>query len=854
MKLPAETPFSTKRLYPADFAVTVLTASLLTFWMLMGGLPVFAQSYFSQAPQPKPPLQTQSPAPDSRQPGRPAPESDGALNPALVKPENPAPAHQPGPDFQLVPDRPPPGSQVVPDRPAPGRDFIDTGGTAATPKPGQPPPGGEVADIVGLDTVGPDPFGPETVGSDTKGTVKADRSDTETSGPVFPPENIVRPPQPPVETLFEQVRRGNGKTVYQQLKARFKTEMLVATQDHGRDATAFHRTYLINLLQAGEGAAAFAEQEATARAFVENYPNDPRFPEAFFLLNQALFQQGKPLEESFLFNGEALGSLTRKMQAGYLVMLSRDKALAGEFAEAARLLLEALNSRVFTGREHQTQIEEYLGKSPDIATLRNVLRDHSQVKWLTQRAPFMLARVYLNLGIVAGATEEIRKIVAGNLLQNQADKELLEEFNAEIESRNAIRPQRIGVLLPLSSSSRLLQSLALETFEGLRMAVQFPNGKNQEGSILIPIPAFEPAQGGDFPASKPRKNPTYFELVVRDSGNNAAQARRHVEALVQEERVAAIIGPIARAESEAAAEKAEELGVPLISLSLSLEIPEETSFVFRHNKSQVEEIHDLVRYAIGYLHARRFAILYPRSGFGRLMMKQFWHEVREQGGKIVAVSSYRRPKRLSRGRSDQVRFNEIFERFTGKNRPVDPADLELAKKLDDSLPDPIVDFDAIFIPVGPTGMRDLQLIAPYPVTVDAEHVILLGNRFWNQNGLVIAGNGKLNGAVFIDSFDRTGVRPEMLVFQGRHRTIFGHRRKYKPPTLYTGLGYDSARILIKLLNDPRHRSRKRLAQGLKKMDPYYGVTGWTRFKKTGESVKESMFFRIKRGRIVRINP
>ena len=680
------------------------------------------------------------------------------------------------------------------------------------------------------------------------------RPDPGSSRPVFPPENIVKPPHPPLETLFEKVRRGNGKVVYQQLKERFKTEMLVATQDHDRDATAFHRTYLINLLRAGEEAASFAEQEATARAFVEHYPNDKRFPEAYFLLNQALFQQGKPLEESFLFDGEALASLTRKMQAVYLVMLSKDKALAGEFGEAARLLLEERKIRVFPGGQRQAQIEEYLGKLPDIGVLRKILSDHSQVEWLNKRAPFLLARVFLNLGIVAGAIQEVRKILTGDLVENQADREKLEGLNEEIESRNSIRPQRIGVLLPLGSSSRLLRSLAVQTFEGLRMAVQFPEGKNREGAILPPIPNYVSGLREDFSGRENRKPPTYFELVVRNSGNNAALARRMVEELVQEERVVAIIGPIARAESEAAAAKAEELGVPLISLSLSMKLPEEASFVFRHSKSQAEEIRDLVSYAMNYLHARRFAILYPQSGFGRSMMRRFWREVKKQGGKIVAVSSYRRPRRLSRGRSDQVKFNEIFGKFTGKDRPVDPADLELAKKLNDSLPDPIVDFDAIFIPVGPSGMQDLQLIAPYPVTVDAENVKLLGNRFWNQNGLLVAGNGKLNGAVFIDSFDRNGVNPDLLVFRGRHRTIFGHRRKYHPPTHYTGLGYDSARILIKLLNDPRHRSRKRLAQALKKMESFFGVTGWTRFKRTGESVKESMFFQVKRGRIVRIKP
>ena len=168
----------------------------------------------------------------------------------------------------------------------------------------------------------------------------------------------MKSPHPLLETLFEKVRSGNGKVVYQQLKERFKTEMLVATQDHDRDATAFHRTYLINLLRAGEEAASFAEQEATARAFVEHYPNDKRFPEAYFLLNQALFQQGKPLEESFLFDGEALASLTRKMQAVYLVMLSKEKALAWEFGDAARWRLEERKIQVVPGGQSHAQIEE----------------------------------------------------------------------------------------------------------------------------------------------------------------------------------------------------------------------------------------------------------------------------------------------------------------------------------------------------------------------------------------------------------------------------------------------------------------------------------------------------------------
>ena len=63
---------------------------------------------------------------------------------------------------------------------------------------------------------------------------------------------------------------------------------------------------------------------------------------------------------------------------------------------------------------------------------------------------------------------------------------------------------------------------------------------------------------------------------------------------------------------------------------------------------------------------------------------------------------------------------------------ISPEERALLEAVDDTEPDPIVDFDALFIPVGPNGTQDLQLIAPYPVTVDAEHVQLPGSRFWND--------------------------------------------------------------------------------------------------------------------------
>jgi ABC-type branched-subunit amino acid transport system substrate-binding protein len=165
-----------------------------------------------------------------------------------------------------------------------------------------------------------------------------------------------------------------------------------------------------------------------------------------------------------------------------------------------------------------------------------------------------------------------------------------------------------------------------------------------------------------------------------------------------------------------------------------------------------------------------------------------------------------------------------------------------------------VDFDALYIPIGPDGIQDLQLIAPYPITVDAEHVQLLGSRFWNDSSVLVAGDGKLDGAVFVDAFDLTSANPKVEAFHTRHRMFFGHHAQYRPPTYYTGLGYDTVNLLMSLLDNPRNRSRRALRDALVHMEPYFGVTGWTRFKQNGEAEKESMFFRIKGNEIVRLLP
>jgi ABC-type branched-subunit amino acid transport system substrate-binding protein len=658
--------------------------------------------------------------------------------------------------------------------------------------------------------------------------------------------------EPALRDLLVLVEAGRGHEAYAALAEGMPAELERARQ-RGDDAAELERELLIHLLRAGEGLAEPEEQERTARRFIEKYPDAAGFPAAFFYLSRALFAQDKPLEESFFFDENAFQRLPAWMQTGMLTMRSRAAARRGRYLRAAEFLMTELELFSTLRATRPDEVVALLEQVDDVEALMGFLARFWTFDWLEEKKPFLRVRALINEGSVGQALLAINGILREGSATSPAQIKAIHAARAGIESRLLISPERIGVLLPLSSSSAALRELARETLDGLRMAIRFAGGGGavRNGAPGANVDSWLPAESAK---GKPRGLSPGFELVIRDTANDPERAAETMRQLAAEEHVIAVIGPIARSESTAAASAAEAHGVPLVSLSLTLEIPEDSRFVFRHSKGQEEEVRDIVRYAMDYAGARRFVLLYPETGYGRRITELFWNMVEEKGGRVVGAESYRKLAGSPIRRTGEVGLKEIFERFTGLDRPQDERDIALREALGDSRGDPIVDFDAVFIPIGPTGSQDLALIAPYPVTVDAENVLLLGNRFWNNDEVIVAGDGKLDGAVFVDAFDRMSFEPRLRNFRRLHRIMFGHRANFRAATYYTAFAYDTMTMLMQGIREKKKRTRQELAHWLVTMKPYSGVTGLTTFLETGEAVKESMFFRVESDRIRRIVP
>lgn len=146
----------------------------------------------------------------------------------------------------------------------------------------------------------------------------------------------------------------------------------------------------------------------------------------------------------------------------------------------------------------------------------------------------------------------------------------------------------IGAILPLSGPARELGQRALR---GLMIAAGTPSDGPQP--------------------------PDAAQLVFRDDASDPERAVRAVDELVSVHRAVAIIGPLDHACAERAAQRARELGVPMISLSAT-ELAADTE-AFRLSPTLDEELRALIT-AAAARGARTLAVLRPETRWGERAM------------------------------------------------------------------------------------------------------------------------------------------------------------------------------------------------------------------------------------------
>lgn len=370
-----------------------------------------------------------------------------------------------------------------------------------------------------------------------------------------------------------------------------------------------------------------------------------------------------------------------------------------------------------------------------------------------------------------------------------------------------------------------------------------------------------------------------IHLIVADTASDPEQAIKAVEEL-NEKRVTAIIGPIAT--SEAAAKAAQEHGIPIITLTQSSGVPEIGEFVFRNFITPQMQVRTLARYAAETLDIDRFAVLYPDENYGETFMNLFWDELLARKASVVGLEDYN---------PAHTDFSDSIKKLAGLYYDV-PADIEAKTRIgplewqpspfealwgigwEDSGPDaesrneaglapyirgllgdrildpeeepePIVDFKAVFIPDSP---EKAGLIIPQLAYYDINEVYLLGTNLWHSDQFIEMARRYVQGAICPSGFYAESRSDAVRRFVDEFRRVYGEE-----PDFFEAIGFDTAMMLIDLLDRSPYFGRTYIREQLPAMPPYDGITGKTRFDDTGEVIKELYLLKVSGRRFVEIS-
>ncbi|MGD9321562.1 MAG: penicillin-binding protein activator [Desulfobacteraceae bacterium] len=342
-----------------------------------------------------------------------------------------------------------------------------------------------------------------------------------------------------------------------------------------------------------------------------------------------------------------------------------------------------------------------------------------------------------------------------------------------------------------------------------------------------------------------------LELVIKDTGGETENAVLAVEELAKEEKVMAIIGPLVSTPTLAAARKAQELGVPIITLTQKEGVTDEGDMVFRNFLTPSKEIQSILEKVVNELGLKRFAVLYPDNPYGRYFMNLFWDQAEELGGTIRAVESYK---------PEETDFAVQIKKMVGLYYPrpvlvvqtymqIKSAEWENEieeRQPSDEEPEPIVDFDALFLPGNP---EQVALIAPQFPFYNIFDVRLLGTSLWQSPELIKTAGDYLQGALFPSGFytksNASGVRDFVALYEENFES---------EPGLLAASGYDTIRFVKNVMGEGLIRTRRDFQYRLAHYESFYGITGKISFDEQGEVEKSPLLLTVSGKRFKETSP
>ncbi len=581
----------------------------------------------------------------------------------------------------------------------------------------------------------------------------------------------------------------------------------------------------------------FEKARQAYNSFILRFPESPLVEEARIGIMSAWYHEkryGRVLELEKMIDDSTVSEDTLVQKYSLLA----DSYLGlGKPMDAAYVLISALKKVGRRGRKNILITFDRIAGSIDpgnLSILLSTVKDPDYRGYLTCR----IAEKHMAKEDYGKAESVLSSFL--NAYPESSYTSRAENLLRQIARDSAYDRYTIACLLPLTGRYKIFGQRALH---GIQLAFQSFIHKTRKNF------------------AKPEK--AQLRLLVRDTGSDPHMAVKAVHELIQQ-KVAAIIGPLVTLDDAIA--EVQKAHIPIITLSQGENVPQMGDYVFRNFLTAQMQTHALVAYASETLGFKKFAVLYPDEAYGKIFANCFWDDVLAHGGQIVGFESYnpeetdfadpikklvglyyKVPEDLKEkvaARYAPPLSDEAYEPEEIKNEAVEEDDDETKKEEEAKEEEPIVDFDALFIPDGPTKAG---LILPQLAYYDIKDVLVMGTNLWCSDKLVNMAKKYANGAIMPTAFWEESRAPQVREFSSRFETLFGEK-----PDFIAAVSYDTANILFSIITDPNVHYRSTIRDRLATLSSFPGITGTTSFDKNGEVHKALSLLKIRGRRFVEI--
>ena len=585
------------------------------------------------------------------------------------------------------------------------------------------------------------------------------------------------------EKMFQRKDYGNALEAYDKYLARFP--------DGYRSAQALMRKGLIHTAL-GE----YGKSRTIYNRLIANYPSSPVVSDARVEILATFYNQGKYNQVISHASYVLKQGLFRDQILRTYTLLGDSYMAMGSPANALNYYLMAYTKTKPHEKEDITFKINSAAREVDPADIISLFirwKDKLPVEDIIYRMALRKADWEKYEDTVILLSEFIKRFPENENVQSA--KKLIQDINEKFTFKHNM----LGCLLPLSGPYASYGNKILKCIE---MALDQFNSLNHRSLI---------------------------KLSVKDTESDPEKAVLAVNELAQE-RIGAILGPVTT--HEAAALQAQKKRIPIITLGQKENIVTLGDYVFRNFITPEMQVQAIVSYAIQVLEINRFAILYPDEKYGRTFMGLFQDEVEAYGGEVVKAELY------PTGQTDFADpIKKLVETQTELSEPPE-------EKSENSDPEPALDFEAVFIPDGPTTSG---LLIPQLAFYDVVGVHLFGTNLWHSDRLIEMAKQFIQGAIMADGFFAGSSRQEVKDFVEMFEENFDAR-----PGFIEAVAYDTAMILFDLVSRNDIQSRSQIKNEIMTLQDFQGVTGSTSFDNTGNAHKKLYLLQIQGDKFIEV--